>query len=108
MPTLTSPLSDMETKCLKQLYDAYVNKKWQGDRDSWADTIPDRVWGLIACDKHACQRQMKAHQTCPFQLARQQLMQMDVLVINHSLLLADLDLGAEKFTRTRQYHLCNR
>ena len=96
MPTLTSPLSDMETKCLKQLYDAYVNKKWQGDRDSWADTIPDRVWGLIACDKHACQRQMKAHQTCPFQLARQQLMQMDVLVINHSLLLADLDLGGGK------------
>ncbi|MDC9507992.1 ATP-dependent DNA helicase DinG [Pseudoalteromonas sp. Angola-4] len=96
MPILTSPLSDMETKCLKGLYDAYVNKKWQGDRDSWADTIPDRVWNLIACDKHACQRQMKAHQTCPFQLARNQLMQMDVLVINHSLLLADLDLGGGK------------
>lgn len=93
MPTLSSPLSDMEGKCLRQLYDAYINKKWQGDRDSWADTIPDKVWGLIACDKHACQRQMKAHQTCPFQLARQRLMQMDVLVINHSLLLADLDLG---------------
>ncbi|MBB1506820.1 MAG: ATP-dependent DNA helicase DinG [Pseudoalteromonas rhizosphaerae] len=96
MPTLTSPLSAMETKCLQQLYDAYTNKKWQGDRDSWADTIPVRVWGLIACDKHACQRQMKAHQTCPFQLARQRLMQMDVLVINHSLLLADLDLGGGK------------
>ena len=96
MPTLSSPLSVMETKCLQQLYDAYTNKKWQGDRDSWADTIPDRVWGLIACDKHACQRQMKAHQTCPFQLARQRLMQMDVLVINHSLLLADLDLGGGK------------
>lgn len=96
MPTLSSPLSDMEGKCLKQLYDAYVNKKWQGDRDSWADTIPDRVWGLIACDKHACQRQMRVHQTCPFQLARQRLMQMDVLVINHSLLLADLDLGGGK------------
>ncbi len=96
MPTLTSPLSTMEAKCLKQLYDAYTNKKWLGDRDSWADTIPDRVWGLIACDKHACQRQMKAHQTCPFQLARQRLMQMDVLVINHSLLLADLDLGGGK------------
>ncbi|WP_372762998.1 ATP-dependent DNA helicase DinG [Pseudoalteromonas sp.] len=96
MPTLTSPLSDMETKCLNALYNAYSNKNWPGDRDSWADTIPDRVWNLIACDKHACQRQMKAHQTCPFQLARQQLMQMDVLVINHSLLLADLDLGGGK------------
>ncbi|WP_404340472.1 ATP-dependent DNA helicase DinG [Pseudoalteromonas mariniglutinosa] len=96
MPTLTSPLSEMETKCLTQLYDAYVNKKWPGDRDSWADTIPDRVWNLIACDKHACQRQMRAHQLCPFHMARQRLMQMDVLVINHSLLLADLDLGGGK------------
>ena len=44
MPTLSSPLSDMETKCLKQLYDAYSKKQWKGDRDSWADTIPDKVW----------------------------------------------------------------
>jgi len=96
MPTLSSPLSDMETKCLKQLYDAYSKKQWQGDRDSWADTIPDKVWNLIACDKHSCQRQMRAHQLCPFHMARQRLMQMDVLVINHSLLLADLDLGGGK------------
>ncbi|WP_022946730.1 ATP-dependent DNA helicase DinG [Pseudoalteromonas ruthenica] len=93
MPTLSSPLSDMEQKCLHQLHDAYQNKQWQGDRDSWADVITDRVWHLIACDKHACQRQMKAHQTCPFHLARQKIAQMDVLVANHSLLLADLELG---------------
>ncbi|MEO2280865.1 ATP-dependent DNA helicase DinG [Pseudoalteromonas pernae] len=93
MPTLTSPLSDMEQKCLKQLHQAYSEKKWHGDRDSWADVIPDRVWHLIACDKHSCQRQMKAHQTCPFHLARQKIAQMDVLVANHSLLLADLELG---------------
>ncbi|WP_105190825.1 ATP-dependent DNA helicase DinG [Pseudoalteromonas sp. T1lg48] len=93
MPTLSSPLSEMEQKCLKQLHQAYRNKKWQGDRDSWADVIPDRVWGLISGDKHSCQRQMKAHQTCPFHLARNKIAQMDVLVANHSLLLADLELG---------------
>ena len=93
MPTLSSPLSEMEQKCLKQLHQAYSNKKWQGDRDSWADVIPDRVWGLISGDKHSCQRQMKAHQTCPFHLARNKIAQMDVLIANHSLLLADLDLG---------------
>ncbi|MBS3798630.1 ATP-dependent DNA helicase DinG [Pseudoalteromonas sp. BDTF-M6] len=93
MPTLSSPLSEMEQKCLKQLHQAYSNKQWQGDRDSWADVIPDRVWGLISGDKHSCQRQMKAHQTCPFHLARNKIAQMDVLVANHSLLLADLELG---------------
>ncbi|BBN80897.1 ATP-dependent DNA helicase DinG [Pseudoalteromonas sp. A25] len=96
MPTLPSPLSDMEQKCLKELHSAYQDKRWQGDRDSWADTIPDKVWNLIACDKHACQRQMKSHHLCPFHLARQKMGQMDVLVINHALLLADLELGGGK------------
>ncbi|KAF7775331.1 ATP-dependent DNA helicase DinG [Pseudoalteromonas citrea] len=96
LPTLSSPLSDMEQKCLSDLQNAYQNKKWQGDRDSWADTIPDKVWNLIACDKHACQRQMKSHHLCPFHLARQKMAQMDVLVINHALLLADLELGGGK------------
>ncbi|MBD1582570.1 ATP-dependent DNA helicase DinG [Pseudoalteromonas sp. S16_S37] len=96
MPTLSSPLSDMEQKCLIELHSAYQDKRWQGDRDSWADTIPDKVWNLIACDKHACQRQMKSHHLCPFHLARQKIAQMDVLVINHALLLADLELGGGK------------
>jgi ATP-dependent DNA helicase DinG len=96
LPTLSSPLSDMEQKCLRDLQNAYQNKKWMGDRDSWADTIPDKVWNLIACDKHACQRQMKSHHLCPFHLARQKMAQMDVLVINHALLLADLELGGGK------------
>ena len=96
LPTLSSPLSDMEQKCLRDLQSAYQNKKWQGDRDSWADTIPDKVWNIIACDKHACQRQMKSHHLCPFHLARQKMAQMDILVINHALLLADLELGGGK------------
>ncbi|MCF2907874.1 ATP-dependent DNA helicase DinG [Pseudoalteromonas sp. DL2-H2.2] len=93
MPTTSSPLSAMEQRCLQALAKAYQEKRWQGDRDSWADTIPDKVWNLIACDKHACQRQMKSHNLCPFHLARQKIAQMDVLVINHALLLADLELG---------------
>ncbi len=93
MPTTSSPLSQMEQKCLRELALAYQEKRWQGDRDSWEDTIPDKVWNVIACDKHACQRQLKSHHLCPFHLARQKIAQMDVLVINHALLLADLELG---------------
>lgn len=62
-----------------------------------ADTIPDKVWSIIAGDKHSCQRQLAEHQHCPFHKARNRLNQMDVLVVNHSLLLADLDLGGGKF-----------
>ncbi len=96
VPLLSSPLSEMEKKCLKGLSDAYQKHQWHGDRDTWADTIPDKVWNLIAGDKHSCQRQLSEHQNCPFHKARNQLHQMDVLVVNHSLLLADLDLGGGK------------
>ncbi|OUL58369.1 ATP-dependent DNA helicase DinG [Pseudoalteromonas ulvae] len=93
IPLSTAPLSDMEKKCLEQLQTAYQKNQWAGDRDSWADTIPDAVWNLIASDKHSCQRQLSGHQHCPFHQSRNRLNQMDVLVVNHSLLLADLDLG---------------
>ncbi|MBU2970294.1 ATP-dependent DNA helicase DinG [Pseudoalteromonas sp. C2R02] len=96
VPLLKSPLDKMEKKCLEQLVTAYTTNKWHGDRDAWADTIPDKVWSLVAGDKHSCQRQLAEHQHCPFHKARNRLNQMDVLVVNHSLLLADLDLGGGK------------
>lgn len=96
LPTLAAPLSDMDTKQLEALQQAYFEKKWNGDRDAYPETISDSVWNLIVCDKHSCQRQLKSHQTCPFQLARQKILQMDVLVINHAVLLADLELGGGK------------
>lgn len=96
LPTLSAPLSDADTKQLEALQQAYFEKKWNGDRDTYPQTISDSVWGLVVCDKHSCQRQLKSHQTCPFQLARQKILQMDVLVINHAVLLADLELGGGK------------
>lgn len=93
---LAEPLSSMEQKCLQQLAKAYREGQWQGDRDTWADTIPDAVWQLICSDKHACQRHLQGHAHCPFHKARNVLGQMDVIVANHSLLLADLELGGGK------------
>lgn len=96
LPTLASPLTNQEQTLLEDLQKSYFSKTWSGDRDSWPSAIPETVWNLIVCDKHACQRQLKSHQTCPFHLARQKILQMDVLVINHALLLADLELGGGK------------
>ncbi|MFC3033626.1 ATP-dependent DNA helicase DinG [Pseudoalteromonas fenneropenaei] len=96
MPTLSSPLNNEEKASLQQLQQAYSDKKWSGDRDIWPKPISDKVWSLIVCDKHACQRQLKSHQHCPFHLARNKIAQVDVLVINHAVLLADLELGGGK------------
>ncbi|WP_419571055.1 ATP-dependent DNA helicase DinG [Rheinheimera sp.] len=66
--------------------------QWSGDRDSLDDAVPDSFWHLISADPQQCPR---SHQHCPFHQSRQQVEQATVLVVNHALLLADLDCGAQ-------------
>lgn len=78
---------------LKDLNDAYLAGKWQGDRDSWPKTIPNRIWQQIVSDKFSCKRALANHRQCPFHRARDDINKADVIVVNHALLLADLELG---------------
>ena len=90
---LLAPPNEQEQKILGELYQAYNSRRWDGDRDSWTGVIPDKAWSLIVSDKHSCSRSIKEHQQCPFHLARERIKTLDVLVVNHALLLADLELG---------------
>jgi len=81
---------------LKDLANALKNGTWQGDRDSWPKPISQNIWQQIQSDKHSCKLTLGDHQTCPFHKARETMDKADVLVINHSLLLADLELGGGK------------
>lgn len=81
---------------LKDLEKALKDGSWQGDRDSWPETIAQNIWQQIQSDKHSCKLTLGDHQTCPFHKARETMDKADVLVINHSLLLADLELGGGK------------
>ena len=83
----------MDIKLLHHLHKALNDNKWQGDLDSWADPIPHHLWQQIQCDKHSCLKHLAEHTHCPFHKARETMDSADVLVINHSLLLADLELG---------------
>lgn len=78
---------------LHSLYNAFMDNKWDGDRDSWAETIPDDIWKVIVSDKHSCNNSMPMHRDCPFQKARADLDKADVIIANHSLVMADADLG---------------
>jgi len=88
-----APLAPRQRGQLAELRQAYLEGRWQGDRDSWPQAIEDTLWQRIAADRHSCHSALKHHQHCPFQRARRELEQADVLVVNHSLLLADLDAG---------------
>ncbi|AGH81244.1 ATP-dependent DNA helicase DinG [Psychromonas sp. CNPT3] len=78
---------------LKKLNAAYLAGKWHGDRDSWPEQIPNRIWQNIVADKFSCKRALSQHRQCPFHRARDAVNKADVIIVNHALLLADLELG---------------
>lgn len=83
--------SDIEL--LKELSQKLATGKWDGDRDSWPSPIRDDVWRTIVSDKHSCNNGLPAHRDCPFQKSRSDLDKADVIIANHSLVMADADLG---------------
>ncbi|NAW91643.1 MULTISPECIES: ATP-dependent DNA helicase DinG [unclassified Vibrio] len=75
------------------MYEKLAQGKWNGDRDSWPKAIKDELWQLIVSDKHSCNGSFAGHRDCPFQKARSELDKADVIIANHSLVMADADLG---------------
>lgn len=82
-----------DIELLARLYKALSEGKWDGDRDSWPKPIKDDIWQLIVSDKHSCNNSLPAHRSCPFSKARSDLDRADVIIANHSLVMADADLG---------------
>ncbi|WP_041421597.1 ATP-dependent DNA helicase DinG [Shewanella sediminis] len=82
-----------QVKQLQALLKDYHEGKWNGERDTLTSQLPDYLWQQIACDKHSCHRQLASHRNCPFHKAREDIDNWDVLIANHSLLFADLELG---------------
>jgi len=75
------------------MHKALIDGSWLGDIDSWKTHLPTHIWQQVQSDKHSCLKTLSEHQHCPFHKARETMDQANVLVVNHSLLLADLELG---------------
>jgi len=95
-PLWQQPPNKDDLLLVKKLWKAWLDKKWDGERDSWPTPIPNNIWQQIQCDKFGCNKQLSAHRQCPFHKAREEIDKLDVLIVNHSLLLADLELGGGK------------
>lgn len=85
-----------DVRTLNTMHEKLTDNSWQGDLDSWPDSVPHYIWQQVQCDKHSCLKHLSEHTHCPFHNARETMDTSDVLVINHSLLLADLELGGGK------------
>ncbi len=82
----------------KQLYQAMMEKlaenQWDGDRDSWPEELPQAAWSRVTTDHRQCTgRRCSFVRQCAFFKARDSLEELDCIVANHDLVLADLALG---------------
>jgi ATP-dependent DNA helicase DinG len=83
-----------EMNVLTVLADQFHDRHWDGDRDTLSHTVPDHLWQRITNDRHGCLKMACPNkEECPFFLARDKLDSMAIIVVNHDLLLADLQLG---------------
>ena len=82
-----------DIRTLNAMHKALNDGSWLGDIDSWKTPIPHHIWSQVQSDKHSCLKTLADHNHCPFHKARETMEQAHVLVVNHSLLLADLELG---------------
>ena len=77
-----------------QMVEAYGKGEWQGDRDSWPESIDAQSWRRLTVDHRQCTNRRCGHfAACAFFRARRDLEEADVIVANHDLVLADLSLG---------------
>ncbi len=76
-----------------RLAQAFARGTWSGDRDDWCDPIPAGLWHRLSTDSDGCLgARCEEFGRCPFQAARQRVKDADVVVANHDLLLAALDM----------------
>ncbi len=80
-------------RLLGRLADAFAKGTWSGDRDAWPSAIPDADWRMVSTDRQGCLGgKCPQFKHCPFYLARQEMKDAELIIANHDLLLAAVDM----------------
>lgn len=78
----------------QEMMNELASEQWDGDRDSWPQELEANDWQRVTTDHRQCSgRRCSYVRQCAFFKARDTLADMDVIVANHDLVLADLALG---------------
>ena len=79
---------------MESMVDALASGGWDGDLDNWPATLDGSVRAAVTTDHAQCGgRRCGFINQCSFFKARDGLLDADVVVANHNLVLADLKLG---------------
>ncbi|HVR53582.1 MAG TPA: ATP-dependent DNA helicase DinG [Pseudorhodoferax sp.] len=72
-----------------KLSEAFERGCWNGDRDAWPQTIPDRVWDALSTDRQGCLGSLcPSYAKCPYYQVRSMVAEADLVIANHDLVLA--------------------
>ncbi|MBR0128255.1 MAG: ATP-dependent DNA helicase DinG, partial [Neisseriaceae bacterium] len=90
-----SKTSKEDKALLHEIADAFEQRTFDGDRDSWTgEPISYDLWQKFDNDLHSCLKNDCPNRAeCPFFKAREVLDSVDIIVANHDLLLSDIDMG---------------
>lgn len=90
----SSGVSPQDKALYQTMMDKLAESRWDGDRDSWPEELPQAAWSRVTTDHRQCTgRRCSFVRQCAFFKARDSLDEMDCIVANHDLVLADLALG---------------
>lgn len=87
-------VSSADLDLYREMLQRSVDGEWDGDRDSWHDELAGEQWQRVTTDHRQCTGRKCANiRDCAFFNARNVLEEVDIIVANHDLVLADLALG---------------
>ncbi|WP_075185777.1 ATP-dependent DNA helicase DinG [Teredinibacter haidensis] len=89
-----SGITSDESRLYGTMMEKLSHGHWDGDRDNWDDEIQQSSWQRVTTDHRQCTgRKCSFVRSCSFFKARDELDDVDCVVANHDLVLADLALG---------------
>ena len=93
MPFATPPTAD-HLRTYERMVAQFSRGDWRGDVDSWEEQPDPAAWRAITTDHRGCaNKRCSFFHDCPHFVARRLLDDVDVIVANHDVVLADLALG---------------
>ena len=93
IPLFDEPGSN-DLKTYTAMATMFEQGNWDGELESWDDPIDQESWRRLTTDHRGCaNNRCDLFQSCPFFRARGEIHEADIVVANHDLVLADLNLG---------------
>jgi ATP-dependent DNA helicase DinG len=86
-------IEERRTRLYEHMATLLATAKWNGDRDTLAETPDARDWSAVAAERHTCTaRHCPRYKECSYYNARTLLAEANVIVANHDLVLSSLGM----------------